>query len=62
LSSNKTGRVDREFQWGGNGWIAEPTTGRLIGRTSVDDKFVTREIDIERSRQAKNEYPLYVTE
>jgi len=60
LSSNKSGPGDHDFQWGGNGWIAEPMTGNLLGTTGNSEKFVTREIDINRSREAKNEYPLYV--
>jgi predicted amidohydrolase len=60
LSSNKSGQGDPDFQWGGNGWIAEPMNGNLSGTTTATEKFVTREIDINRSRNAKNEYPLYV--
>jgi len=60
LSSNKSGAGDDHFQWGGSGWIAEPMNGNLLGVTSPNEKFVTREIDINRSREAKNEYPLYV--
>jgi len=62
LSSNKSGIGDYHFQWGGNGWIAEPMNGNLLGITSTDEKFITKEIDINRSRNAKNEYPLYVKE
>ena len=62
LSSNKSGAGDNHFQWGGNGWIARPMNGNLLGLTASDEKFITREIDINRSRNAKNEYPLYVRE
>ncbi|MEP6947646.1 MAG: hypothetical protein ABI863_00165 [Ginsengibacter sp.] len=62
MSSNKSGQGDNDFQWGGNGWIAEPMNGNLLGITVPGEKFVTREIDISRSRNAKNEYPLYVKE
>jgi N-carbamoylputrescine amidase len=62
LSSNKSGIGDYHFQWGGNGWIAEPMNGNLQGITSTDEKFITKEIDINKSRNAKNEYPLYVKE
>jgi N-carbamoylputrescine amidase len=60
LSSNKSGTGEDHFQWGGSGWIAEPMNGNLLGVTEPNEKFVTREIDISRSREAKNGYPLYV--
>ena len=62
LSSNKSGKGDHDFQWGGAGWVAAPMNGDLLGFTASDEKFVTREIDISKSRMAKNEYPLYVRE
>src|SRR6185312_6473618 len=62
LSSNRSGRGDRDFQWGGNGWIARPMNGNLLGVTSADEKFITREIDISKSREAKTDYPLYVND
>ncbi|HMG68309.1 MAG TPA: carbon-nitrogen hydrolase family protein [Chitinophagaceae bacterium] len=62
LSSNRSGTGDRDFQWGGSGWIAEPMNGNLLCTTSPSEKFMTREIDINKSRSAKNEYPLYVKE
>jgi len=60
LSSNKAGPGDNDFQWGGSGWIAKPANGNLVAVTSPDEKFITREIDISKSRNAKKEYPLYV--
>ena len=60
LSSNRSGQGDGDFQWDGNGWIAKPTNGNLMAVTSANEKFITREIDIDRSRAAKREYPLYV--
>jgi predicted amidohydrolase len=62
MSSNRSGQGDHGFQWGGNGWIAEPMNGNLLGTTTSREKFVTREIDIKKSREAKKEYPLYVRE
>ena len=62
LSSNKSGPGEDGFKWGGNGWIAEPVTGNLLGVTSNEKKFITIDIDINKSRIAKTEYPLYVTE
>ncbi|WP_214071208.1 carbon-nitrogen hydrolase family protein [Mucilaginibacter sp. dw_454] len=60
LSSNRSGYGDNNFQWGGNGWITKPGTGNLSGVTSADEKFITQQIDISKSRKAKTEYPLYV--
>jgi predicted amidohydrolase len=60
LSSNRSGSGENNFKWGGNGWITEPITGNLAGTTSNNEKFITREIDIDKSRAAKNDYPLYV--
>jgi hypothetical protein len=37
-------------------------TGDLMGLTATDEKFITKEIDINKSRNAKKEYPLYVRE
>ena len=62
LSSNRSGQGDHDFQWGGNGWVAEPMNGNLLGITNSREKFITREIDISKSRDAKKEYPLYVRE
>ena len=50
LSSNKSGTGDNNFAWGGTGLIAEPMTGNLLGTTSDVEKFVTREIDLNKSR------------
>jgi len=60
LSSNRSGAGDHGFQWGGSGWIAEPVSGNLHGITTPREKFITMEIDIDKSRNAKKEYPLYV--
>jgi len=60
LSSNRSGHGDHNFQWGGSGWIAEPINGNLLGITTSHEKFITMEIDVTKSRAAKNEYPLYV--
>jgi len=60
LSSNRSGNGDNGFQWGGNGLIATPVTGNLSGVTSAGEKFITRDIDVLKSREAKNKYPLYV--
>ncbi|MEN0054674.1 MAG: carbon-nitrogen hydrolase family protein [Mucilaginibacter sp.] len=62
LSSNKAGIGDNHFAWGGTSFIAGPMTGDLLGTTTDDEKFVTREIDLSKSREAKTDYPLYVKE
>lgn len=60
LSSNRSGLGENNFEWGGVGWITEPMNGNLLGRSSAENKFVTQEIDLEKSKEAKQEYPLYV--
>jgi predicted amidohydrolase len=60
VSSNRSGEGNKGFQWGGNGWIAEPVTGDLLAVTNTENRFVTREIDVNKSRAAKNLYPQYV--
>jgi N-carbamoylputrescine amidase len=62
LSSNKSGTGDNDFAWGGTSFIAEPMTGNLLGTTSDNEKFITCEIDLNKSREAKTDYPLYVKE
>jgi predicted amidohydrolase len=60
LSSNRSGKGDKGFQWGGAGWIAAPMNGALLATSSKDNKFVSVTIDLHKSRLAKKEYPLYV--
>jgi len=60
LSSNRSGSGEKGFEWGGMGWITEPMDGALLASSSFTDKFVTKNIDLEKARQAKKEYPLYV--
>jgi predicted amidohydrolase len=60
LSSNRSGYGENNFQWGGQGWLAEPMTGNALGITSPVEKFITVDIDLEKSKTAKDEYPLYV--
>jgi len=62
VSSNKSGPGANGFRWGGNGYITSPMDGTMLGITSPDKKFITLDIDICKSRQAKKEYPLYVKE
>ncbi len=59
LSSNRTGPGDGDFVWGGSGWVAEPGNGNLLGITGKE-QFLTVAVDLEQSRAAKTDYPLYV--
>jgi len=62
LSANKSGFDEaNQFQWGGNGWVAAPGDGELLGTTGMNG-FLTVDIDLEKSRRAKQDYPLYVKE
>ena len=62
LSSNRSGIGENNFNWGGTGWICQPMNGELLGLTSNDSPFLTIEIDLEKSREARNNYPIYVKE
>ena len=62
LSSNRCGMGDDDFIWGGTGWISQPLDGRLLGNTSSDTPFLTIDIDLKRTKRAKEDYPLYVKE
>ncbi len=62
LSSNRSGHGDKDFQWGGMGWITKPMNGSTLGVTSANEKFITRDLDLSRSQAAKNDYPLYVSD
>jgi predicted amidohydrolase len=62
LSANKSGFDEvNQFQWGGNGWVAAPGNGELLGTTG-EHGFLTVDIDLEKAKLAKSEYPLYVRE
>lgn len=60
LSSNRSG-TDKtgEFQFGGQGWISDPD-GRVLGKTTSEDPFITKEIDLAIAEKAKTTYPRYV--
>lgn len=62
LSSNRTGMGDENFHWGGAGWISQPMDGHLLGTTNDTTPFLTMEIDLSKSKLAKENYPLYVKE
>ena len=62
LSSNRSGIGEDNFDWGGTGWICQPMDGGSLGATSDESPFLTIDIDVAKSKQAKSEYPLYVRE
>lgn len=62
LSSNRSGTGDNGFAWGGGAWIAQPMDGSLLGLSSNEAPFLTYDVDLEKARLAKNEYPIYVKE
>jgi N-carbamoylputrescine amidase len=60
LSANFGHSSTHNVQWGGTGWIIEPEEGNVLALTSPKQPFVTLEIDISASEQAKQTYPRYV--
>lgn len=62
LSSNRCGPSGAGFEWGGNGWIAEPDQGDLLALTDEQNPFITLEIDLNKADTAKSSYPRYVRE
>lgn len=58
LSSNRAGRAPG-VDWAGGGWIIGPD-GDVLGTTSREEPFLTREIDLESATAAKETYPRYV--
>lgn len=61
LSSNRSGEPAGEagFEWAGRGWIVDPD-GEVLGVTSADEPWLTREIDPAAAEAAKETYPRYV--
>jgi N-carbamoylputrescine amidase len=62
LSANRSGSRPGGITWGGSGWIAEPSQGELLGRTSTGEPYVTVDIDLAQADAAKYTYPRYVME
>ncbi len=62
LSANRSGVSTNGFEWGGTGWIAQPGDGKLLGKTNEKSPFITIEVDLEKVKAAKKDYPLYVRE
>lgn len=59
LSSNRFSFTEEKANLGGQGWIIEPD-GRVLGRTSQYQPFLTLEIDIREAENAKLTYPRYI--
>jgi N-carbamoylputrescine amidase len=59
LSSNRGGESGH-VKWGGGGWVIEPEEGELLGVTSQEEPFLTVEINLNVSKDAKRTYPRYV--
>ena len=62
LSSNLRGPNIEGIDFGGAGWIIEPEEGGVLGVTSEDKPFLTKEIDLEIAEKAKHTYPRYVSD
>lgn len=62
VSSNRGGVDERGFAWAGAGWIIEPEEGEVLGVTTADEPFLTRDIDLAVARDAKSTYPRYVND
>ena len=60
LSSNYNGPNTQEENFGGTGWIIDPERGDVLGTTSLNQEFLTIDIDINDAKNAKTTYPRYV--
>jgi len=61
LSSNRRGTSQEgRIAWSGNGWIAEPEEGGLLGTTAAERRFLSLEVDPRAAEAAKETYPRYV--
>ena len=61
LSSNLWMPPGHPVDCGGLGFLVDPD-GDVLATTSVDDPFVTVDVDLERARASKATYPRYVRE
>jgi N-carbamoylputrescine amidase len=59
LSSNRASAAGSAADLGGRGWIVDPDGG-VLGVTSREEPFLTREIDLGLAEAAKETYPRYV--
>lgn len=60
LSSNLAGATPEGGDYAGVGWIIEPGEGNVLGLTSLDQPFLTLDINLEEADRAKKTYPRYV--
>ena len=60
LSSNLAGTTPEGADFAGIGWIIEPEEGKVLGLTSVDQPFLTIDLELSEAVRAKNTYPRYV--
>ena len=58
LSSN---HCDPTADFGGTGWVIDPD-GQVLAKTSLQEPFVSVEIDLDKAVEAKTTYPRYVLE
>ena len=61
ISSNRVSSTDDEANLGGQGWIVDPD-GLVLGTTSQEEPFLTRDLDLSMAEAAKCTYPRYVLE
>jgi len=59
ISSNRVSQEGEAANLGGQGWIVDPE-GRMLGITSQEEPFITRDLDLARAEAAKGTYPRYV--
>lgn len=62
ISSNLAGTTSEGGDFAGEGWIAEPDQGAILGRTSSSRPFLTLDVDLSEADRAKKTYPRYVRE
>lgn len=62
LSSNFSGATAGGGDFAGFGWIVEPEEGAILGTTSVDQPFLTVDVNLDDANRAKTTYPRYVKE
>ena len=60
LSSNRSGIGEDNFNWGGTGWVCQPIDGSLLGVTTSHAPFLTIDVDLLKTKEAKKGYPLNV--
>lgn len=62
LSSNLSGPTDEGRDFSGVGWIAEPDQGEILGQTSLEQPFLTLDVDLGAVDRARSTYPRYVVD